>query len=289
MKKLASVSEVTQTLRNNDFRIKKHFGQNFITDSNIIDEIIRSSGVSKNDVVIEVGPGMGSLTQKLVESTKHVIAVEIDRDLVPILSKNFADVPNFTLIQGDILDMDVDQMVQNICPDAINFYVISNLPYYITTPILMKFLETSQHVKKMIYMMQLEVAERISSKPNTKDYNALSIAIQYRANTKILFRVPRTVFIPQPNVDSAVVSIELKQVIPQRPMNEAFFFRFIHIAFAQRRKTLFNNLRFGLSNISEEEIKDALVKANIVPEARAESLDIEKFIILSDLIDKSNI
>lgn len=286
MKKIASVSDVVQTLRNNDFRIKKHFGQNFITDSNIINQIVQASGISNSDIVMEVGPGMGALTQKLVETAKHVIAVEIDRDLVSILSKNLADAKNLTVIQGDILDLDIDKTIQDVCPDAGKVTIISNLPYYITTPIMMRFLETSHVVKKMIFMMQLEVAQRISSKPNTKDYNALSIAIQYRALTQILFRVPRTVFIPEPNVDSAVVSIEIKETPEFHPQNEEFFFRFIHLCFAQRRKTLYNNLRFGFPNIVEDQIKLVLDQAQISPSARAESLSIDKFIILSNLFSK---
>ncbi|MDD3124047.1 MAG: 16S rRNA (adenine(1518)-N(6)/adenine(1519)-N(6))-dimethyltransferase RsmA, partial [Candidatus Izemoplasmatales bacterium] len=224
MKKIGTINEIKDSIHRNEFRIKKYFGQNFLVDQNILEQIVLKAGITKATNVIEIGPGLGSLTQKLLDASKHVLAYEIDKDLIPILNKEFSQYKNFTLIQNDILKVNIDEEIDRVFSDQSDIIVVSNLPYYITTPILMKFLETSKKVKKMVFMVQYEVAKRITSKPNTKDYNALSIVIQYRASASILFNVPKNVFIPEPSVDSAVIAVEVKNEIAHLADNEEFFF-----------------------------------------------------------------
>lgn len=286
MKKIGTINEIKSTMKKNDLHVKKHLGQNFLVDQNILSQIVASSGISKSTSVIEIGPGLGSLTQKLLENAKEVLAYEIDKDLIPILEDEFKEEKHFTLLHLDILEANIDEDIEKYFPDANEIVVVANLPYYITTPILMKFLETSKRVSKLILMVQLEVASRMASKPNTKDYNSLSIAIQYRAETKILFKVPRTVFIPEPNVDSAIIEIKLREKPLFEVDNEVFFFGLVRQTFAQRRKTLYNNLRNAYPNIDKEMIEEAIRKAGIEPSVRAEALPIESFIHLTNEISK---
>ncbi|MBU1144447.1 MAG: 16S rRNA (adenine(1518)-N(6)/adenine(1519)-N(6))-dimethyltransferase RsmA [Firmicutes bacterium] len=284
MKKIGTQSEVAQTVRDNEFRIKKHYGQNFLVDQNILENIIKRSKITKETFVIEIGPGFGSLTEKLVKTASQVLAYEIDRDLIPILNDNFCDVDNLILVNEDILKIDIDKDIEKYIKNEEDIVVISNLPYYITTPILMKFLETSKRVKKLVLMMQYEVAKRITSAPNTKDYNALSVVIQYRAHTSILFKVPKTVFIPAPNVDSAVILVELKNDEEKFKIDESFFFAFVHFAFAQRRKTLINNLLQGYPNQNRIYFEALLTNQKLNLTVRAEALSLEQLLELANAL-----
>jgi 16S rRNA (adenine1518-N6/adenine1519-N6)-dimethyltransferase len=214
------------------------------------------------------------------------LAYEIDKDLIPILKKNFSGNGNFILLNQDILDVKIDEDIQRFLPDSQNVVVVANLPYYITTPILMRFLETSKIVTKMVFMMQSEVADRVTSRPATKDYNALTVIINYRAETRILFPVPRSVFLPHPNVDSAVVEIRVRDQYPEKPADERRFFRFVHECFVQRRKTLVNNLRQALPNWPRFEIENLLAECGLDLNIRAEALEISDFIRLSDGVMK---
>lgn len=277
MKKIGTQSEINSLLKENNFRVKKHFGQNFLVDQNILENIVTKGKITKNTCVIEIGPGLGSLTEKLIVAAKKVIAYEIDKDLIPILKNTFQEHQNFQLIHEDILKIDIDSDINKYFPNETEIVVVSNLPYYITTPILMKFLETSNRVSKLILMMQLEVAQRIASKPNTKDYNALSVVIQYRANTSILFKVPKTVFIPAPNVDSAVIEIELKKEKILPSINENQFYDFAHFAFTQRRKTLVNNLMQAYPDRTRTEIESILSSLGMSTTIRAEAISLEDF------------
>ncbi|MGD9909496.1 MAG: 16S rRNA (adenine(1518)-N(6)/adenine(1519)-N(6))-dimethyltransferase RsmA [Candidatus Izemoplasmatales bacterium] len=286
MKKIGTINEIKSAMKKNDLHVKKHFGQNFLVDQNILNQIVASSGISKATSVIEIGPGLGSLTQKLLENAKEVLAYEIDKDLIPILESEFKDESHFYLLHQDILEAHIDDDIDKFFKDETEVVVVANLPYYITTPILMKFLETSKRVSKLILMVQLEVASRMASKPNSKDYNSLSIAIQYRAETKILFKVPRTVFIPEPNVDSAIIEIQLRDKPLFKVENEEFFFGLVRQTFAQRRKTLYNNLRNAYPNVDKEMIETAIKDAGIEPSVRAEALPIESFVRLSNEINK---
>ncbi len=277
-------NSVKDLLSNNQFRIKKHLGQNFLKDRNILQKIVREAKITKNVGVIEVGPGLGSLTEYLIESAKKVVAYEVDNDLIPILQKRFLPCDNFELINQDILTVDIDHDIDTFFPGYEEIVVVANLPYYITTPILMRFLETSKKVSRMILMMQSEVGMRVTSKPSTKDYNALTVVINYRAETKYLFKVPKTVFVPEPNVDSAIIEINIRKNIEKKPIDEPFFFDFVHRCFTQRRKTLLNNLRETYSQYDRAYWEALLIEMGFVPTIRAEALNIDDFINLSDRV-----
>lgn len=275
-------STTIQIIQETDFRIKKHLGQNFLVDDNILDKIVREAKISSNTCVIEIGPGIGSLTGKLLEVAKKVLAYEVDKELIPILTKAFQDSPNITFINQDILKVGIDEDINQHFPNEDEIVVVANLPYYITTPILMKFLEESKRVKKLILMMQLEVARRITSKPDSKDYNALTIAIGYRAQAEILFKVPKTVFMPMPGVDSAIVEIKVKNQPDFPAKDEKAFFAFVHHAFSQRRKTLINNLLAHYPKGTRQDFEELLRRNNLEVAIRAEAVDIQTFVNLAN-------
>lgn len=237
---IASIAFVNEVLKMNDTHAKKRFGQNFIIDANIITKIVNTSGVDKETLVIEIGPGIGSLTQMLLKKANHVIAIEIDPLMVELCKKHFEGETNFTLIHDDVLAVDFHSLLQRANCDYKQCMVVANLPYYITTPILFKLIESDVFFTAMHLMVQKEVAQRFTARVGTKDYNALSIMVQTLFEVKIALDVSRHVFIPKPNVDSCVVRLESKTVDYQalRP-----YFDFLKIAFMQRRKTLFNNLK----------------------------------------------
>lgn len=282
MKNIGSIRSTKDILMQEGFRIKKRFGQNFLVDSNILEKIADQSGLSSRTDVIEIGPGFGALTEILLSRTRRLLAYEIDKELIPILNAQLGKPDNFILRNQDVLDINIDEDIEKYLPDSEEIVVVANLPYYITTPILMRFLETSKRVKRMIFMMQAEVADRVTSRPKTKDYNALSVVINYRAETRILFRVPRTVFIPQPNVDSSVVEIRVREDIAEKPADESRFFPLVHQCFAQRRKTLVNNLRQALPGLARSDIEQMLAEYGLPLDVRAEALDIPDFIHLSN-------
>lgn len=284
MNQPSNKDSITRLLSENQFRIKKHYGQNFLKDHNLLQKIVRESEIGKNSGVIEVGPGLGSLTEYLIASAKKVVAYEIDSDLIPILNQRFGQTDSFTLVHKDILNVDIDSDIKQYFQGCDEIVVVANLPYYITTPILMRFLETSKLVNRLILMMQSEVGLRVTSKPSTKDYNALSVVINYRAETKYLFKVPRTVFVPEPNVDSAIVEIRVKENVSKRAVNEPFFFDFVHRCFTQRRKTLLNNLRDSYQQFDRTQLESLLSSLGYSLTIRAEALDIMDFINLSDRV-----
>jgi len=273
---------IGRVLSESGFRIKKHLGQNFLTDKNILDKIVKAAGITPTTGVIEVGPGLGSLTIPLAAAAKTVLAYEIDAELVPILSETLKTSPNVILLNRDILKAEIDSDIATYLQNCSEVVVVANLPYYITTPILMRFLETSKSIARLVLMMQDEVAMRVSSEPSTKDYNALTVAIRYRASAKYLFRVPRAVFIPQPNVDSAVVlvSVDTKPKCPAH--DEEFFFKMVHRCFSQRRKTILNNLREIYTEKSRDEWSAILLEVGIDPSCRAETLSVADFVRLAD-------
>lgn len=264
-----------------DFEFKKKFGQNFLTDQNILTSIVDSAEITKDTLVIEIGPGLGSLTEHLCQKAGHVLCYEIDKDLIPILSKNLEKYDNFTVIQADILDVDINKDIDLYSKNYGNIYLVANLPYYITTPIVLGLLSKTDKIRRYVMMMQLEVADRICGKPKSKDYNALSIAIKYRAKAEKIIKVPRTVFIPKPNVDSAVIKLDLYEKPLYKANNEKHFFTFIRNCFSQRRKTLFNNLT---QVYSKENINKMFENLNIKPTTRSEELDIIDFINMSNYL-----
>jgi 16S rRNA (adenine1518-N6/adenine1519-N6)-dimethyltransferase len=278
--KSSNPKHIQSLIKSNRVKVKKRFGQNFLIDDNILNKIIETAKIDKDTFVIEIGPGLGSLTERLIPKAKHVLAYEIDNDLIPMLNSMFKE-DNFSLINDDVLDRNIDEDIKAIDNEANEVVVIANLPYYITTPILMKCLETTKHISKMVVMMQFEVAKRITASTHTKDYNALSIAVQYRAKTELSFKVPKSVFIPAPNVDSAVVSLKFHNTYQDSVLSEPFFFSFVKGAFKQRRKTLLNNLH-ELLHIDKNTLSDILVTHKVHPQIRADKLTLETYITLAN-------
>jgi len=260
----------------NGFSIKKKFSQNFLLDENIIKKIIDNSMIDNNTGVIEIGPGLGALTKELVKRAKKLIIYEIDEELIPYLQRFYGEIKNSILLNKDILKADVEQDIHEYFKDVDRVVVISNLPYHITTPIIMKFLEEVKEIDSMVLMMRLEVAQRITSKPNTKDYNALSVIIQHQTIAKYLFKVPKSVFYPQPNVDSAVVKLDIIKTINQE--DNSNFYNFVHQCFSQRRKTLVNNLVNKYNKYTKEELAKVLEANDINPQTRAETLELDDFL-----------
>lgn len=261
-----------------EFSIKKKFSQNFLLDENIINKIIDSANIDDLTGVIEIGPGLGALTKKLVKKANKLLIYEIDKDLIPYLEEFLKDYKNIFLLNKDILKTDVNLDIKTYLKGVKRIVVISNLPYHITTPIIMKFLEEVNNINSMILMMQQEVAKRITSQPNTKDYNALSVVIQHQAKAKYLFKVSKNVFYPQPKVDSAVIKLDI--ISQTNNENNKEFYNFVHQCFSQRRKTLVNNISNGYSLYSKEELMSILEELGLHSMVRAEALKLDHFIIL---------
>jgi len=260
---------VNKQVNKNAFFIKKKFSQNFLLDENIIEKIVASGEIDQETCVIEIGPGFGALTKHIVKYAKKVLLYEIDQELIPHLNHLFRNHDNLSIIQKDFLKVEnIDKDISTYFGDA-KVVVMSNLPYHITTPIIMKILEESQRVNRMVLMMQLEVAKRLTSMPNTKDYNALSIIIQDQTEAKYLFKVPKTVFKPKPKVDSAVIRLDIRKERLRNPE----FYQFIHKCFTQRRKTLTNNLNQAY-NLDKTYIHRLLNEMHLQENIRAEALDI---------------
>ena len=279
--KIGSQAFVNKTLNENNLHAKKKFGQNFLTDQNILNQIVEASDLDRDTAVIEIGPGLGSLTERLCENAGFVLAYEIDTQLIPILHKNLARFTNYEVINEDILKVDINKDISEKLGKFKKIHLVANLPYYITTPIILNLLSQTNKIQKYIMMMQLEVCDRICGKPKTKDYNALSVVIQYRAMAKKVCKVPRSVFIPQPNVDSAVVKLQLYEVAKYKAKDEQFFFEFIRECFTQRRKTLINNLS---NKYDKNKVLQILKEINLNPAIRSEELTIEKFIYIGDRV-----
>lgn len=265
------------------FKFSKSLGQNFLTDKNIIDRIIEGAGVGSDDTVIEIGPGIGVITGEAAKRAKRVIAVEIDKSLIPILEETLGEFNNVTVINEDVLKVDISALTAGENPD--NIKIMGNLPYYITTPIIMKLLEEQVKADSITIMMQKEVADRIKAGPGSKAYGALSVAVQYYCNVEKVADVPRGVFVPQPNVDSTVLKLKLKKEKTVKPLDEKVFFDCVKAAFSQRRKTLLNSMQ-TLQGASKELIRNVLEDSGIEPNRRAETLTVEEFVKIADEVDK---
>lgn len=285
MRKIGTVNKTKEILEENGFFMKKKFGQNFLIDQNILSSIVSKAGIDKKVNVIEIGPGIGSLTEHLLENANHVISYEIDNSLIPILTKEFKDYDNFTLLNTDILKANIKEDIKTYFKDDYPVYVVANLPYYITTPIIMHLLENVPEVKRYAVMVQLEVADRICANKGGKDYNNLTIAIKYRAQTHKALTVSRNVFMPKPNVDSAVVIFDIYDEKPYKVHNEEFFLKFVKEAFANRRKTLVNNIN-NAYHLPKEKIESVLEENGFNLMVRSEALSIEDFILLSEKISE---
>lgn len=274
---ISNKSRTRAIIEAHEFKFKKKFGQNFLTDANILRKIIDVAELNEDVSVIEVGPGIGALTEYLARSAGQVVAYEIDPTLIPILEEVMSPYDHVKIINEDILKADIATMISKEMTKSVEIAVVANLPYYITTPILMGLIEARLPIDRYIVMMQLEVARRLSARPSTKDYNALSIAVQYYCDVEIAINVPRDVFIPVPNVDSVVVVLRRKVAPPVIVKNEAFLMELIHGSFRQRRKTLLNNLLSHFNQLSKEDTINLIEAAGVSPSIRGEALSIQAF------------
>ncbi|GAA5362697.1 16S rRNA (adenine(1518)-N(6)/adenine(1519)-N(6))-dimethyltransferase RsmA [Streptococcus uberis] len=284
--RIADYSVTRAVLDRHGFTFKKSFGQNFLTDTNILQKIVDTAEIDRSVNVIEIGPGIGALTEFLAENAAEVMAFEIDDRLIPILADTLRDFDNVQVINQDILKSDLQSQIKQFKNPDLPLKVVANLPYYITTPILMHLIESKIPFQEFVVMMQREVADRISAEPNTKAYGSLSIAVQYYMTAKVAFIVPKTVFVPAPNVDSAI----LKMVRRPEPLievtDEDFFFRVAKVGFVHRRKTLWNNLtsHFGKTEEIKTKLTQALELADIKPSIRGEALTIPQYGKLADAL-----
>ncbi|MFS9164137.1 16S rRNA (adenine(1518)-N(6)/adenine(1519)-N(6))-dimethyltransferase RsmA [Streptococcus mitis] len=284
--RIADYSVTKAVLERHGFTFKKSFGQNFLTDTNILQKIVDTAEIDDQVNVIEIGPGIGALTEFLAERAAEVMAFEIDHRLVPILADTLRDFDNVTVVNEDILKVDLAQHIQNFKNPDLPIKVVANLPYYITTPILMHLIESGIPFSEFVVMMQKEVADRISAQPNTKAYGSLSIAVQYYMTAKGAFIVPRTVFVPAPNVDSAILKMVRRPEPAVEVEDESFFFKISKASFTHRRKTLWNNLTgyFGKTEEIKDKLTKALNQAGLSPSVRGEALSLEEFASLADAL-----
>ena len=285
--KIYSPKAMSQMKSKYGFKFSKSLGQNFLTDGHIIEEIVEASGAGPEDLVIEIGPGMGVLTQLAAERAGHVVAIEIDESLIPILQENLAGCDNVEILNQDVLKTDINEIIARCHKEfgTKRVKVIGNLPYYITTPIIMKLLEDGIAADSITIMLQKEVAERIEAGPGSKAFGAISVAVQYYCTVDHVVKVPKEVFMPQPKVDSAVIRLN---ILPDRSVkvrNEELYFRVVKAGFGMRRKTLSNSLTL-LGGIEKSEIVEALEKAGIEPSRRAETLSLAEFAKLTDTIEE---
>lgn len=284
MANLGNPKNTIKIIQKYEFMFQKKFGQNFLIDTHVLEKIISAAGITKNDCVLEIGPGIGTMTQYLAENAGHVVAVEIDRNLIPILKETLADYDNVTVINEDILRVDIKALAEEYNGGK-PIKVVANLPYYITTPIIMGLFESGVPIDNITVMVQKEVADRMKEGPGSKDYGALSLAVQYYAEPEIVANVPPNCFIPRPNVGSAVIRLTRHKEMPVEVKDPALMFKIIRASFNQRRKTLQN----GLGNAPElpytkEQIAAAIAEMGLTPTIRGEALSLVQFAQLSDIL-----
>ena len=284
MANLGNPKNTIEIIQKYEFMFQKKFGQNFLIDTHVLEKIISAAGITKNDCVLEIGPGIGTMTQYLAENAGHVVAVEIDRNLIPILKETLADYDNVTVINEDILRVDIKALAEEYNGGK-PIKVVANLPYYITTPIIMGLFESGVPIDNITVMVQKEVADRMKEGPGSKDYGALSLAVQYYAKPEIIANVPPNCFIPRPNVGSAVIRLTRHKEMPVEVKDPILMFKIIRASFNQRRKTLQN----GLGNAPElpytkEQIAAAIAEMGLTPTIRGEALSLAQFAQLSDIL-----
>ena len=282
---LGNAARTKEVLAKYNMSAKKKFGQNFLIDSHVLEGIVEAAGVTDDDLVLEIGPGIGSLTQYLAEAAGKVVAVEIDKTLLPVLADTLSEYDNVTVINEDILKVDLDEIVSENGGRPIK--VVANLPYYITTPIIMKLFESRARIDSITVMVQKEVADRMAAGPGGKDYGSLSLAVGYYAKAVTVMDVPPSSFIPQPNVGSAVVNLSRYTEPRVKVQDEKRLFEIVRTAFNQRRKTLSNSLSNNPSlGVSRQEVADAFLKMGVDEKARGEILTLEQFAELSDILQR---
>ena len=280
---LGNPKNTIEVLQKYNFNFQKKFGQNFLIDTGILEEIIDSAGITKDDMILEIGPGIGTMTQYLCESARQVIAVEIDTNLIPILKDTLSEYDNVKVINDDILKVDINALAEEY-NNGKPIKVVANLPYYITTPIIMGLFESHVPLDSITIMVQKEVADRMQCGPGTKDYGALSLAVQFYARPKVVLNVPASCFMPRPNVDSAVIRLERFKTPPVDVKNEHLMFKIIRASFNQRRKTMLNSVGNSGIGITKEALTNALETMGLPLTIRGEALTLEQFAQLSNLL-----
>ena len=284
MATLGNPGNTIEVLQKYNFNFQKKFGQNFLIDTHVLDKIIRESGVTKDDCVIEIGPGIGTMTQYLCENAREVVAIEIDKNLIPILQDTLSSYDNVTVINEDVLKVDIKKLAEEKNGGK-PVKVVANLPYYITTPIIMGLFESHVPIDSITIMVQKEVADRMQEGPGSKEYGALSLAVQYYAKPEIVANVPPNCFMPRPNVGSAVIRLTCHEKPPVEVKDESFMFNIIRASFNQRRKTLVNGLgNAAFLPVTKEQVAEALEKMGLSPTIRGEALSLEQFAQLSNLL-----
>jgi len=285
-KRLYSPKYIREVLDKFGFKFSKSLGQNFLIDGNIVRNIVKGAQVNKDDYVLEIGPGIGTLTEELALNAKKVVAVEIDRNLLPILDYTLSKHDNVEIVEGDILKINIHDLID----EKLNggpIKVAANLPYYVTTPIIARLIEEDLNIESITVMVQKEVAQRIVAPPGNKQYGSLTVFVNFYSDPEILLSVPKTVFMPQPKVDSAVIRLNMKE--PPVDIDKKLFFKIVKAAFGQRRKTILNSLSNRELGLDKEQVKELLERSNISPKARAENLKIEDFIKICQTIPSLDI
>ncbi len=289
-KDIATPTRTKEILKKYGFSFKKSLGQNFLIDTNILHNIVKTASLDETKAALEIGPGIGALTEHLARAAGKVVAIELDQRLLPILSDTLEPYPNTEVIHGDVLKVDLRRLFREKFAAYPKVNVVANLPYYVTSPILMRLLEEELPLENIVVMMQKEVAERIAAAPGGKEYGALSIMAQYYAEPEIAMIVPHSVFIPQPNVDSAVLKLAVREKPPVEVVSRQVLFKVIKASFAQRRKTIYNNLMGSIFGKDQRELLlDVLQRAEVDPSRRGETLSIAEFARLSNLIAEAGV
>ncbi|CAM3958591.1 16S rRNA (adenine(1518)-N(6)/adenine(1519)-N(6))-dimethyltransferase RsmA [Cohnella lubricantis] len=281
---IATPNRTKDIIRKHNFTFKKSLGQNFLIDKNILDKIVAAANLTEAKGALEIGPGIGALTERLAQEAGRVAAVEIDNRLIPILRDVLSIYGNVNVVHGDVLKTDLHRLWEEQFAGCEGVSVVANLPYYVTTPIIMKLLEEGLPLESIVVMVQKEVAERMAAKPGTKDYGTLSIAVQYYCEPELVCIVPSGAFIPAPNVDSAVIRLKRRAEPAVSVSDESRFFRVVHASFAQRRKTLSNNLTAFAGKERKAELGKLLLGCGIQPERRGETLSLQEFAVLTEAL-----
>lgn len=280
-KRLYSPKYVKEIINKYDFYFSKSLGQNFLIDGNIVRNIVNKANITKDDYVLEIGPGIGTLTEELALNAKKVVAVELDKNLLPILDETLKNYDNIEIIYGDILKIDLEKLVEERI-DNKRIKVVANLPYYVTTPIVARLLEKELNLDSITVMVQKEVAERMAAIPGSKAYGSLSVFVNFYTSPKIILKAPKTVFMPQPKIDSSVIKLDIKMDLPE--IDKEQFFKVVKAAFSKRRKTIINSLSSYGFKLDKEDFKKALEEVKIPQDTRAENISVEDFIKLSKIL-----